>query len=119
MRLDRCMCNPSWLDKWSSSYCLTLAQTVSDHNPIIFNGIKHHVFGPKPFKLYSMWLEHNSFNDVVTSSWQSSPVASCPMRNLVGKLKALKGCLKNWNISVYGDVHAKVSCSRYLSFHLY
>ncbi|KAK3205108.1 hypothetical protein Dsin_019154 [Dipteronia sinensis] len=58
IRLDRSLYNPSWLDVWPSSYCLTLPRTVSDHNPFIFNGClkswNFSVFGDVHLKVSSL-----------------------------------------------------------------
>ncbi|KAK3228569.1 hypothetical protein Dsin_000450 [Dipteronia sinensis] len=96
---------------WPSSYCFTLARVVSDHNPIIFNGLKRLSSGPKPFRYQRMWLEHESFRKVVSYTWNSVPPISCPMQHLVCELKTLKGRLKDWNVNVFGNVHAKMQAS--------
>ena len=36
LRLDRSLCNPEWLDKWSQTSCHTLPRLVSDHKPLLF-----------------------------------------------------------------------------------
>ncbi|KAK3199213.1 hypothetical protein Dsin_022628 [Dipteronia sinensis] len=114
MHLDRSHYNLSWLDVWPSSYCLTLPRTVSDHNPLIFNGLQHSSYGSKPFRFHNMWFEHGHFKDIVTSSWLSSPSCICPMKSLITKLKYLKGYLKSWNFSIFGDVHLKDAMSTYI-----
>lgn len=41
LRLDRSMCNSTWLDSWPVSNCSTLPRAVSDHNPLIFSAQKN------------------------------------------------------------------------------
>jgi len=37
MRLDRCICNQSWLDMCSSLSVSTLLRSCSDHHPLLFD----------------------------------------------------------------------------------
>lgn len=113
LRLDRSLCNPEWLDKWSQTSCHTLPRLVSDHKPLLFSfyciANKDMFGGPKPFRFQSMWIEHGSFQDVVSSSWKNTIVAGCPMYIVLASLKA---CLRTWNKTVFGDVHSKVEKAR-------
>ena len=112
LRLDRAFFNSSWLDYWSISNCQTLPRLVSDHNPLIFTALKWIPSGPRPFRFQSMWLLHESFMEVLSSCWKSTMVMGCPMLVILSKLRALKDCLKCWNKSVFGDIHATVDEAR-------
>ncbi len=59
-----------------------------------------------------MWIEHGSFQDVVSSSWKNTIVAGCPMYIVLAKLRSLKACLIPCPQTVFGDVHSKVEKAR-------
>lgn len=85
-----------------------LPHTCSDHSAILISGAGTLSLGPRPFKFHSVWLEHSSFEDIVLSFWNDSHFYGCPMFVLTSELKALKSCLKSWNLQVFGNVHANI-----------
>lgn len=111
-RLDRALCNLQFYDAWPISKCVVLPRTCSDHSALLISGAGTLSLGPRPFKFHSMWLEHLSFKDIVLSCWNASHFYGCPMFVLTSKLKALKSCLKSWNLQVFGNVHANVTEAR-------
>jgi len=54
-----------------------------------------------------MWSTHSNCEKIVKDSWNVS-VVGCPMFVLNKKLKIVKGNLKDWNSSVFGNVHENV-----------
>ncbi|CAN6558781.1 unnamed protein product [Malus baccata var. baccata] len=112
-RLDRSLCDISWFDSWPHSNCIALPKVVSDHNPLIFSGSRVLRNGHRPFRFQSMWVQHPSFRETVTHCWRNTVVYGCPMFIILQKLKALKTCLRQWNFSVFGDVHNRVANARH------
>lgn len=60
-RLDRCMANSSWLDKFSNAIVTHLPRVHSDHCLLTVNLSPTVKPTPKPFKIESMWLNHSSY----------------------------------------------------------
>ncbi|CAN6546588.1 unnamed protein product [Malus baccata var. baccata] len=112
-RLDRSLCDIRWFDSWPHSNCIALPKVVSDHNPLIFSGSRVLRNGHRPFRFQSMWVQHPSFRETVTHCWSNTVVYGCPMFIILQKLKALKTCLRQWNFSVFGDVHNRVANARH------
>ncbi|KAL6139472.1 hypothetical protein ACLB2K_057776 [Fragaria x ananassa] len=111
-RLDRALCDTCWNDSWQESSCIAIPRVVSDHNALLFSAKKSCIGGPKPFKFQSMWLLHSSFQDLVANCWRSTMPVGCPMHITLQKLKALKLCLKDWNLNVFGNVHRQLEEAR-------
>nr|GEZ57675.1 RNA-directed DNA polymerase, eukaryota, reverse transcriptase zinc-binding domain protein [Tanacetum cinerariifolium] len=75
---------------------LTLDRFLSDHRPILLRKVSYD-YGPTPFRFFQHWLELDGFNSFVTSQWNKAPVDSAiGLRNLMGKLKFIKSCIKEW-----------------------
>lgn len=82
MRLDRVVCNESWLDCWSSISCCTLPRSISDHHPILLklsNAVCNH---PSPFKIFKMWTQHEDCYRMISEIWKK-PVSWCTQSVLV------------------------------------
>ncbi|KAK9267160.1 hypothetical protein L1049_009580 [Liquidambar formosana] len=104
MRLDRGMCNPSWLDNWPNSHCLALPTSCSDYNPLLFIAEMISSSGPKPLRFINAWTTHANFKYVVQDCWNSCNPIGYPMFVIRARLKALKICLKEWNKNFFEDV---------------
>lgn len=110
-KLDRALCNDSWVDFWSSTSCSTLTRIKSDHHPLFMCMKTDTPYFPKPFKFQSMWLHHNDCRRLVLDTW-SKEFYGCPMSILFQKLKAVKLAFKAWNKEVFGDVHTLVKAAK-------
>lgn len=111
-RLDRSLCDDKWLDSFPNTSCMALPRVVSDHNSLLFTATNLAISGPKPFRFKSMWSLHSSFKNVVANCWSLTVPIGCPMYVTLQKLKALKLCLKRWNVEVFGDVHQNLKAAR-------
>jgi len=106
-RLDRCICNHSWIDTCNNVTSSTLIRNRSDHHPILLEFlINDHKFTSQ-FKFMKMWSLHDDCRSIVSNSWNTT-VVGCPMLVLSRKLQILKENLKDWNKSVFGNVHDRV-----------
>lgn len=81
--------------------CLSSPQTL-DHAPVYVQLSPEMRGNPsrRPFRFEAAWLSHDSFKEMLTTSWQkdlTTPEA----------LKALRVKLKKWNNEVFGDVQKR------------
>ncbi|XP_026378634.1 uncharacterized protein LOC113273080 [Papaver somniferum] len=105
-KLDRALINEAWLNKFENWRCKALPREVSDHSAII--GFPITFLRPKraPFRFQKMWFVHNDFMRLVKENW-NAPVLGSPAFIFPFKLKRLKIGLKEWNMRVFGNVHAR------------
>jgi len=106
-RLDRCICNQSWLDMCSSISVSTLLRTCSDHHPILLDFEVTQSRFVSQFKFQKMWTLHEDCRNVVNLIWKLN-VVGCPMFILSKKLQMLKVKLRSWNKEVFGNIHQLV-----------
>lgn len=116
-RLDRSICNQSWLDMCSSLSCSTLLRHPSDHSPLLLDfNLTTSRFGSQ-FKFLKMWAMHDDCINLVQNSWNNSFFGS-PMYILSQKLKHLKNNLKEWNKNVFGNIHEHVNIAEQEVHHI-
>ncbi|CAL0326169.1 unnamed protein product [Lupinus luteus] len=106
-RLDRVLCNDSWISDWTASTVFTLPRYGSDHHPLILNSSMNSSIKSSHFRFHRMWLLHPALKEVVQNSC-SSEVVGCPMFILSQNLRNLKATLRTWNKQVFGDIHTRV-----------
>ncbi|GKA12832.1 hypothetical protein Tco_0692378 [Tanacetum coccineum] len=74
----------------------TLDRYLSDHRPIILRETQYD-YGPVPFRFFHHWIELEGFNKFVTDTWSVAPGdESNAMRNMMSKLRYLKGKIREW-----------------------
>lgn len=99
-RLDRVICNNSWLDLCSSLNVSTLINHKSDHFPLLLDfETSPHKFSCQ-FKFMHMWSQHDDCKRVIQETWNIN-IVGCPMYILNQKLKILKHKLKIWNKTIF------------------
>ncbi|XP_026433434.1 uncharacterized protein LOC113330842 [Papaver somniferum] len=105
-KLDRALINEAWLNNFENWRCKALPREVSDHSAII--GFPITFLRPKraPFRFQKMWFVHKDFMKLVKENW-NAPVLGSPAFIFPFKLKRLKNGLKEWNMRVFGNVHAR------------
>ncbi|XP_068504553.1 uncharacterized protein [Phaseolus vulgaris] len=102
-RLDRILVSEEWLKVWPMSKQYVQAREVLDHCAIVVKSwIKD--WGPKPFKSIDAWLLEPGFKDLVRDKWMSYEVQGNSITKVKDKLKRLKFDLKEWNMSVFGNL---------------
>jgi len=62
-KLDRVMSNVGWLQHFGNTSVNFLDRGLSNHSPALICVAKVGSFGPKPFKFFNFWTEHNQFMD--------------------------------------------------------
>jgi hypothetical protein len=106
-RLDRVVCNQSWLDFCNISSVPTLTKHKSDHYPLLLDFQVTTIPFASNFKFMRMWSLHPDCRNVISDSW-NIVVVGCPMHILSQKLKNLKGILRSWNKTSFGNVNEVV-----------
>ncbi|KAL4279846.1 hypothetical protein GQ457_03G007300 [Hibiscus cannabinus] len=94
-RLDRCLCNKSWYDRFSVSEVFHLIKLGSDHRPIMLDsGVRHEVTGCKPFRYLAAWNEHEDFPKMLASSW----LHDLPIHKNIRQFQQIS---RKWSIEVF------------------
>jgi hypothetical protein len=107
-RLDRAVCNHSWLDICCVNSVSTLTKQNSDHFPLLLEFQVTHIPVASNFKFMRMWSLHPECRNIISESW-NNVVVGCPMFILTQKLKNVKNILKSWNKNNFGDVNVAVT----------
>jgi hypothetical protein len=99
--------SPDWEARHPEVLQKRLLCLCLDHFPIVLacGGNKG---GSKSFKFENMWLKDEGFVDRVRGWWASYQFQGTPSFILAKKLRALKGDIKTWNRSVFGNVGALI-----------
>lgn len=103
-RLDRCICTHSWIDKCSTITCSNPIRYRSNPHPILLEYLVNHQKFTSQLKFMKMWNLHDDCKNIVANFWDTT-VVGCPVLVLSKKLQILKANLKDWNKSVFGNVH--------------
>jgi hypothetical protein len=106
-KLDRVLGNEECFCNFGSSNVEFLSSGVSDHSPALISIGSIVSFGPKPFKFYNYWIEHQDFMSWVSSCWNKE-FHGVPMFRLYSKLKALKAVMKVENAACFGNLRSRV-----------
>ncbi|XP_068486497.1 uncharacterized protein [Phaseolus vulgaris] len=102
-RLDRFLVSMEWLQMWPTSKQYVQQREVSDHCAIVAKSWDKD-WDPGPFKTIDAWLLEPGFKDLVKDKWNNYEVQGNRMSKLKDKLKLLKGDIKEWNRSIFGNI---------------
>ncbi|XP_058077579.1 uncharacterized protein LOC131225973 [Magnolia sinica] len=106
-RLDRVLTNGLWNSSFPNFHVEHLPRSNSDHAPLLLVLLNQNFVGPKPFCFQRMWLQHESFQQVIKTAWESETTLD-PMVNILVKLRKVKISLKIWNKEVFGDIFMQI-----------
>ncbi|GAA0186747.1 hypothetical protein LIER_34035 [Lithospermum erythrorhizon] len=106
-RLDRVLCDSSFLDVFPVLSVRHLVKTHSDHAPLLINIQSNTGRTLSAFRFQNMWSKHKDFPSVVADAWNQDFYGD-PFFTISSKLKALKLILKEWNRDIFGNVTTKV-----------
>ncbi|XP_071714846.1 uncharacterized protein [Rutidosis leptorrhynchoides] len=72
----------------------------------LFNTLKrqNEDFGPKPFKIFDVWLKDKSVDAVIIDAWNAHVYGSRPDCVFRNKLKNVKEALRSWSKNNYGII---------------
>jgi hypothetical protein len=76
-RLDRVVCNQSWLDLCCISTVTSLTKLRSDHFPLWFEYQTTFVSHASQFKFMKMWSLHFDCKNIISDCW-NTVVVGCP-----------------------------------------
>ncbi|KAF5775443.1 putative RNA-directed DNA polymerase [Helianthus annuus] len=94
-KLDRILVNPEFFNKWPTTSLRALPFLYSDHCPIVLEvGDKN--FGPKPFRVFDIWLDKEGFKEAVEQAVSSFCPTGAPDLSLTAKFAHLRKALKVW-----------------------
>ncbi|KAI9115930.1 hypothetical protein K1719_012860 [Acacia pycnantha] len=98
-RLDRCLCNVQWQERFANAEVKVVPRVCSDHHPLVVN-LKVVDWGrtARQFRYEAVWKIHNEFESVMRNSWRGEEEVHV-------KLADLKQSLIRWNkeIRYYGN----------------
>lgn len=92
-KLDRFLIFRELLDIWPGLYVVVLDRCFSDHYPILLKNSDKN-FGPIPFRFYDWWLQRDSLNELVRTSWEQRGINGSNTVVFKEKLKRLKNQIK-------------------------
>ncbi|XP_057468132.1 uncharacterized protein LOC130757384 [Actinidia eriantha] len=96
-KLDQAVVNYTWTQQGLSAHAhFDPLGKLSDHSPYTISILGENDRGATPFKFFNIWENHESFVDLVSSSWNMQ-IEGNAMYILCKKLKALKDPLKSLN----------------------
>ncbi|XP_019447298.1 PREDICTED: uncharacterized protein LOC109350521 [Lupinus angustifolius] len=106
-RLDMFLLSAEWIDNWEGVFQWALPRSFSDHCLILlkYKLIKR---GPNPFKFNNCWLNHKEFKGFIQNSWGGLSVVGWHAFVIKEKLRLLKGQIKMWNKSHFGDLDSQI-----------
>ncbi|KAI9110616.1 hypothetical protein K1719_018482 [Acacia pycnantha] len=97
-RLDRCLCNIQWLEKFENAEVRVSPRVCSDHHPLLIKlNVENQGFRRRNFRYEAMWQMHERFEEVMKQSWRGNAEAHV-------KLITLQQDLTAWNKEVFGHV---------------
>ncbi|KAI9096746.1 hypothetical protein K1719_025925 [Acacia pycnantha] len=99
MRLDRAICNPSWIQSFPYSTIDHLPKLFSNHRPILIKlGLNSQARSFKPpFRFLAPWLAHSDFQSIVQRIWNSGS-------ELLPCIEKFKSEMKTWNYETFGHI---------------
>lgn len=99
-RLDRYIYNRDWRLLFADAKVLHLARMSSDHCPLLVKLFPHNhaTRSNPPFCFHNMWMQHNSYNELISNTWNSL------QGNVFSNSSCLASVLNSWNKDVFGNI---------------
>ena len=106
-RIDRAVANREWCKLFPRSYVREVADSVSDHHPIIFDSLGLQDTKPKAFKFENMWARDIRTHWVIKKAW-NSVTHNIPGTIFKKKVHMTKKALTEWNRSQFGQLKSNI-----------
>ena len=106
-RLDRALINDLWLEKMPQTTITHLANTGSDHCPLLMEMVANEADHIKYFKFLNCWVDNPDFMNIVKDCW-NRPTEGNAMWKFHQKIKRLSNTLSVWSRNEFGDIYQKV-----------
>nr|GEZ28778.1 RNA-directed DNA polymerase, eukaryota [Tanacetum cinerariifolium] len=95
-KLDRFLVNDKFDNLWGNLAVTALNRKLSDHCPIVLKDVDFD-FGPKPFRIFNIWMEEPDFQHVVEEAWKKEVRRTRPDGSFRDRLKNVKVSLRDWS----------------------
>ncbi|GKE14884.1 transposon TX1 [Tanacetum coccineum] len=99
-KLDCFLLNEKFNEMWGNLSVVALDRKLLDHCSIVIKDVELD-FGPKPFRVFNIWLEESDFSKVVEVAWKrevKSSRSDCIFRD---RLKNVKASLRIWSKGMF------------------
>ncbi|KAI9082919.1 hypothetical protein K1719_035062 [Acacia pycnantha] len=97
-RLDRCLCNIQWIEKFENAEVQVSPRLCSDHHPLLIKlEADNQMHRKRSFRYEAMWQTHENFEEVMRQGWRGNEEAHV-------KLATLQHDLTKWNKEVFGHI---------------
>ncbi|GKD72848.1 transposon TX1 uncharacterized, partial [Tanacetum coccineum] len=96
---------------WGNLSVIALDRKLSDHCPIVLKDVDLD-FGPKPFRVFNVWLEEPDFYHVVEEAWKKEVRGIWPDCIFRDRLKKVKASLRVWSKERFGENKEKIKSLR-------
>ncbi|KAI9081491.1 hypothetical protein K1719_036512 [Acacia pycnantha] len=97
-RLDRCLCNVSWLEMFEDTEVRVIPRVGSDHHPMLVKLRREDTrVGTRNFRYEVAWQMHNEFHEFMSAVWQEG-IDFNELLNFVQQ------SLRSWNKEVFGKI---------------
>lgn len=103
-RLDRSIANVQWRVNFPNAGVRHYAVTTSDHIPLILNFFWDEARVAKCFKFEQFWARKETCFGVIADAWRQ-PRNGTSAWVLFSKIRTVRDALRQWNRSVFGDIH--------------
>ncbi|GKC45930.1 transposon TX1 [Tanacetum coccineum] len=100
-KLDRFLLNDQFNELWGNLSVVSLDKKLSDHCPIVMKDVELD-FGPKPFKVFNIWMDEPDFLKVVGDAWMKEVKSFRPDCRFRDRLKNVKASLIVWSKDRFG-----------------
>ncbi|KAI9118723.1 hypothetical protein K1719_010168 [Acacia pycnantha] len=86
-RLDRCLCNLQWLERFENVEGQVSPRVCSDHHPLLIRLFADNQgFRRRSFRYEAMWQMHENFEEVMRKGWRGNEDAHVKLgRKKVGR----------------------------------
>ncbi|XP_071687591.1 uncharacterized protein [Rutidosis leptorrhynchoides] len=106
-KLDRFLVSEGFLHTWGDISTIALERKTLDHYPLVLRD-KNNDFGPKPFRIFDIWLENKEVELVITTAWNKKVVGNRPDCVFRNRLKNVKEALRVWSKKKYGTIDEEI-----------
>ncbi|XP_019189845.1 PREDICTED: uncharacterized protein LOC109184303 [Ipomoea nil] len=100
-RLDRALCNLSWISRHPGTNVSHLARFCSDHSPILIDTTSNAKNGRAfPFQFQAAWLSHKDFSKVVSTTWDTK-------KNMLDNISNMQTRFVDWIKTDFGNIERR------------
>nr|GEY92085.1 hypothetical protein [Tanacetum cinerariifolium] len=109
--LDRFLVTPEFSAKWDNLSVIALDRKISDHCPILLKDMDLD-YGPKPFRVFDLWLEDGEIDVIVKDAWEIPMRGSRPDCRVRDTFKNVKEALKRWSRIKFGGTKQQIEARK-------